>query len=109
MCVLKCGITMAENTPIPEKTPMQRDVILIGKKPIMSYAMAALMQLSNGDVTLKARGRAISSAVDVAEVVCRRFLGNNATKTVKIDTEILGEPARNVSTIEIKISNKPGK
>lgn len=71
--------------------------------------MAALMQLSNGDITIKARGRAISSAVDVAEVVCRRFLGDNASKTVSINTEILGEPARNVSTIEIKISNKRSK
>jgi len=100
---------MAENTPIPEKTPMHRDVIFIGKKPIMSYAMVALMQLSNGDITIKARGRTISSAVDVAEVVCRRFLGDNASKTVSIGTEILGEPARNVSTIEIKISNKRSK
>lgn len=100
------GITMAENTPIPETTSTHRDIIFIGKKPIMTYAMAALMQLSNGDITIKARGRAISSAVDVAEVVCRRFLGDSATKKVSIDTEILGEPARNVSTIEIKISNK---
>jgi len=88
---------------------MHRDVVFIGKKPIMTYAMAALMQLSYGDVTIKARGRAISSAVDVAEVVCKRFLGNNASKTVSIDTEVLGEPARNVSTIEIKISNKQNK
>jgi len=100
---------MAENTPIPETTSMHRDVVFIGKKPIMTYAMAALMQLSYGDVTIKARGRAISSAVDVAEVVCKRFLGNNASKTVSIDTEVLGEPARNVSTIEIKISNKQNK
>jgi len=74
----------------------------------MSYAMAALMQLSNGgDITIKARGRAISSAVDVAEVVSKRFLSGNTTKVVSIDTEIIGEPPRNVSTIEIKLSPKP--
>jgi DNA-binding protein len=100
---------MAENIPIPEKSSIHRDIIFIGKKPIMTYAMVALMQLSNGDITIKARGRAISSAVDVAEVVCKRFLGDKASKTVTIDTEILGEPARNVSTIEIKISNKQSK
>ncbi len=100
---------MAENVPVPQKNSGPKDVIFIGKKPIMTYAMAALMQLSYGDITIKARGRAISSAVDVAEVVCRRFLGNSASKKVTIDTEVLGEPARNVSTIEIHISNKGRK
>jgi DNA-binding protein len=100
---------MAENVPVPQKKSGPKDVIFVGKKPIMTYAMAALMQLSYGGVTIKARGRAISSAVDVAEVVCRRFLGNSASKTVTIGTEILGEPARNVSTIEIQISNKGRK
>jgi DNA-binding protein len=100
---------MAENVPVPQKAPGPKDMIFIGKKPIMTYAMAALMQLSYGDVTIKARGRAISSAVDVAEVVCRRFLGSGASKTVTINTEIIGEPARNVSTIEILISNKGRK
>jgi len=90
---------------------MPRDVILVGKKPIMSYAMAALMQLTeSGEITVKARGRAISRAVDVAEVVSKRFLsGANVTKTVSIGTEVLGEPPKNVSTIEIKISGKAPK
>ena len=97
---------MSEDIPTVEGQ-MFRDVILVGKKPVMSYAMAAMMQLSRGgDVTIKARGRAISSAVDVAEVVSKRFLSGNATKTVLINTEVLGEPPRKVSTIEIKLSNK---
>jgi DNA-binding protein len=102
---------VAEGAPIPEKPSMPRDVILVGKKPVMSYAMAALMQLTEtGEITIKARGRAISSAVDVAEVVSKRFLsGTAAIKTVNIGTEVLGEPPRNVSTIEIKISTKPKK
>lgn len=87
---------------------MPRDVILVGKKPIMSYAMAALMQLrDNGEITIKARGRAISAAVDVAEVVTKRFLSNEAiVKDVVIGTETVGNPPRNVSTIEIKLSMK---
>lgn len=102
---------MAEGTPVTEKPSMPRDVILVGKKPVMSYAMAALMQLTEtGEITIKARGRAISSAVDVAEVVSKRFLSGTATiKTVNIGTEVLGEPPRNVSTIEIKISTKAKK
>lgn len=91
-----------------ERQAMPRDVILVGKKPIMSYAMAALMQLKeSGEITIKARGRAISAAVDVAEVVSKRFLSGDAVvKDVAIGTEIIGEPPRNVSTIEIKLSTK---
>lgn len=87
---------------------MLRDVILVGKKPVMSYAMAALMQLrDSGEITIKARGRAISAAVDVAEVVTKRFLSNEAfVKNVAIGTETVGNPPRNVSTIEIKLSMK---
>jgi len=102
---------VAESAPTPEKQSMPRDVILVGKKPVMSYAMAALMQLTeSGEITIKARGRAISSAVDVAEVVSKRFLSDkDVTKTVAIGTEVIGEPARNVSTIEIKITSKAKK
>lgn len=99
---------MAENTNTPERSTMPRDVILVGKKPTMSYAMAALMQLTEGGtITIKARGAAISSAVDVAQVVINRLLhGNAVIDGVAIGTVVLGEPPRNVSTIEIKVSSK---
>ena len=85
--------------------------IYIGnKKPVMSYAMSALIQLTQSqEIVLKARGMAISNAVDVAEIVTKR-LGNNAfgIKNIKIDTEALGESdnIRNVSTIEIILGKK---
>jgi DNA-binding protein len=80
------------------------------KKPVMSYAMSALIQLAQSqEIVVKARGMAISNAVDVAEIVTKR-LGNNAfgIKDIKIDTEILGEGdnIRNVSTIEIILGKK---
>lgn len=85
--------------------------IFVGKKPVMSYAMSAMVQLAqSGDIVLKARGMVISRAVDVAEIVTKR-LGNNTfeVKGIKIDTERLGEgeDIRNVSTIEIVIGKKP--
>jgi DNA-binding protein len=85
--------------------------IFVGKKPVMSYAMSAMVQLAqSGEIVLKARGMVISRAVDVAEIVTKR-LGNNSfdIKSIKIDTEKLGEgeDIRNVSTIEIVISKKP--
>ncbi|MDD1775951.1 MAG: hypothetical protein LUP94_01195, partial [Candidatus Methanomethylicus sp.] len=59
---------------------------------------------------IKARGAAISSAVDVAQVVINRLLhGNAVVDNVTIGTVVLGEPPRNVSTIEIKVSSKPSK
>jgi len=83
--------------------------IYVGKKPVMSYAMSALIQLSQvGEVIIKARGMAISRAVDVAEIVTRR-LGNGtfSVKNINISTEQVkstetGE-MRNVSSIEILV------
>lgn len=83
----------------------QEGVILVGQKPTPNYVLAAVMQFTQGSkrVILKARGRAISKAVDAAEIV-RRFLeGKVQIASVKIDSERLGEPGkeRTVSTIEI--------
>ncbi|MHB1908385.1 MAG: DNA-binding protein Alba [Nitrososphaerales archaeon] len=84
--------------------------IFVGKKPVMSYAMSAMVQLAqSGEIVLKARGMVISRAVDVAEIVTKR-LGNNTfeIKNIHIDTEKLGEgdDIRNVSTIEIVVSKR---
>jgi DNA-binding protein len=57
-------------------------------------------------LTIKARGRAISRAVDVVEVVRRRFFGGKmSVKEVTIGTQVIGEggDTRNVSTMDIKI------
>ncbi len=85
------------------------NVIFVGKKPLMSYALAALLQFNAGNelVTIKARGRAISKAVDVAEVIKRRLFKDQAdVKNINIGTEILGEDMRNVSIIEIVMAKK---
>src|SRR6266699_2874371 len=66
----------AERAPTQmRRTDIPADTILIGKKPIMAYATAVMMHYNTGakKLTLKARGRAISTAVDVAEVVNNRF------------------------------------
>jgi len=89
---------------------MSQNHIYVGKKPVMSYAMSALIQLSqNGEVVIKARGLAIGRAVDVAEIVTKR-LGNGAfaVKNIAISTEQVksvdtGE-MRNVSSIEILVA-----
>lgn len=90
------------------REPIPPDTILIGKKPIMAYATAVMMHFQSGAqvLTVKARGRAISTAVDVVEVVRRRFFaGKLAVKEISIGTQAIGEGSdiRNVSTIEIKL------
>ncbi|MCC6013385.1 MAG: DNA/RNA-binding protein AlbA [Candidatus Verstraetearchaeota archaeon] len=91
-----------------EKQPLPKGVILVGKKPVMNYAMVALMQIRElGEITLKARGRAISAAVDVAQIIAKRFLsGEVEIKNISIGTQTIGDPPRNVSTIEIKLAIK---
>ena len=79
--------------------------VLVGSKPVASYVLAALSVLNHGNtVVLKARGRAISRAVDVAEVLRRRYVLGLAPKSIGIGTEELqrdGGDRISVSTIEI--------
>lgn len=89
-------------------------VILVGKKPLMNYVLAATMPLADGKkIVLKARGRAISRAVDIAEIIRRRFVQDAVYEKISIGTEEgrLGTDnrPRNVSTIEIVVSAPSGK
>jgi archaea-specific DNA-binding protein len=85
------------------------NVILIGKKPLMTYVTATLVQLaSEPTVILKARGKSIVRAVDVAQIIAKR-MNNMGYKivSVKIGTQIIQSDdgrERNVSTIEVEIS-----
>ena len=82
------------------------NVVYIGSKPVMNYCLAVLTALKDEEstVTLKARGRAISTAVDVAEVTKNRFMENLTVESIEIGTEELESlegRMRNVSTITI--------
>ena len=97
------------DTPVSENTPSTSPTnnIYVGKKPVMSYAMSGLIQLGQtGEIVIKGRGMVISRAVDVAQIITERLgKGKYSTKSIAIDTDILGEDdnKRNVSTIEIII------
>lgn len=85
----------------------EEGVIYVGQKPTPNYVLAAVTQFSQGSnrVVLKARGRAVSRAVDAAEIV-KRFLGDRVEiADIKIGSEKVGEPGkeRTVSTIEIAL------
>jgi len=87
----------------------QGNVVYIGMKPVMAYCLAAMTALrgEGSEVTLMARGRAISKAVDVAEVVRNQFVSDLVVKDISIGTEQLesedGSP-RNVSNIAITLA-----
>lgn len=83
--------------------------IFIGKKPLMTYVTATLVQLANEPtVVIKARGKSITRAVDVAQIIVKRM----DTLGYKIGPIKLGSEAvqsedgrtRNVSTIDVPIS-----
>jgi DNA-binding protein len=85
------------------------NVVYIGRKPSMSYVLAVMTQFTNGqpEVHIRARGRAISRAVDVAEIVRKRFAQDVKIKKIEIGTEereIEGRGKVNVSTIEITLA-----
>ncbi len=87
----------------------EENIVYIGKKPLMSYVLAVVMQFGSGsnEVMIRARGRSISTAVDVAEVVRNRFVPESKVKDIQISTEKLtGEDGRtvNVSAIEIYLT-----
>ncbi len=86
-------------------------MIYIGNKNVMSYVLAVVTQFHNGceEVVLKARGRAISRAVDTAEVIRNKFMPNVQIKSIRTGTEELeGEGGQkiSVSSIEIVLSTK---
>lgn len=95
-----------------EATPAERKrddtTVFVGKKGTMGYVLAVVTQFNNGaeEVTVKARGKLISRAVDVVEIVRHRFMPAAKIKDISIATEELtSEDGSNskVSSIEIKI------
>lgn len=87
----------------------EESTVYIGKKATMNYVLAVVSQVNAGcdQVCIKARGRAISRAVDVAEIVRNRFVQALKYKDVKIQTESLpghDGGSANVSSIEIYLS-----
>jgi DNA-binding protein len=95
-----------------EKGKTDVNTIFVGSKPPMSYVLAVVTQFNTSgsdEVMIKARGRAISRAVDTAEIVRNRFVTDAKIKEIKINTESLtNEEGRtsNVSSIEICLTTK---
>jgi DNA-binding protein len=87
---------------------MNDNIVYIGRKPVMNYCNAVLQVMAQNDsVRLMARGKAISHAVDVAEITRNRFLTDLEVESIDIGTEELESEmgnTRNVSNITITLS-----
>jgi DNA-binding protein Alba len=95
---------MVEQTQVKEE-----DVVYIGKKPLMSYVLAVITQFGAGNkqVRIKARGRAISRAIDVANIVMRRFVTDAKIKAINVGSEErVNQQGKKtyVSTIEVVLA-----
>lgn len=82
------------------------NIVYIGRKPVLNYVLACMTLFNSGheEIIVKARGRSISRAVDVTEVLRHRFMPNSEVVDIQIGTEVLDSEDRgptNVSTIDI--------
>ena len=109
------GAEMAEDKENPaadtketKTAKADENTIYVGNKPVMNYVLAVVTQVNSGqkEVNIEARGRAISRAVDVAEIVRKRFMEDLKIGSIEIDTEELTSKENekiNVSTIKIPL------
>ena len=96
---------------LQDYTMTESTTIFIGSKPVMNYVLALMTQFNKQvtDVTLKARGRSISRAVDTAEIVRNKFMPNLKIKDITIGTEsVVDEQGKsiNISSMEITLTNQ---
>ena len=102
--------TRGTETRRPEtRTNAKDNEVFVGKKPTMSYVLATITQFSGGnkEVHIKSRGRSISRAVDVAEVVRSKFMTDVKVKNIVISTEqreVEDGKKINVSTMDIVLA-----
>ena len=89
-------------------------IVFIGNKTPMDYVLAIITGLSASnakEITLKARGKSITTAVDAAEITRHRFLKDLKVSKIALGTEEMppreGDTrARMVSTIEIMLTKE---
>ena len=87
----------------------RKNQVLVGKKPLMNYVVACLTLFNKGEneVILRARGRAISKAVDVTEMLRRVFMKRIMVKSISIGSDELQRfegGTANVSILEIALN-----
>ena len=100
-----------EQQAVEKKSAENENVVFVGTKPFMNYVTSVIMQFTirrKDEVIIKARGKFISRAVDIAEVVKKRFLDDQQIKIKDIKSgseEFENKEGKkvNVSTIDITL------
>ncbi len=88
----------------------EEGIVYVGKKPAINYVMATTLQINRGvkKIVLKARGRSISRAVDVAEITrLKYFPGKIKITDLRTGTEEITDEngsRRDISVIEIELT-----
>lgn len=84
------------------------NTIFVGRKPNMSYVLALITQFGDGQQTvhIKARGKSISKAVDISQILMNKFVKDVKVSGIEIGTEKVVSEGRelNISTISITLS-----
>ena len=97
-----------ETSDEQEDSNNDSNIMYIGKKPSMNYVLTINTKMLDGvdEIIIRARGRTISKAVDVAEIVTNRFITDANDSDITIGTEEVHQEngkKTNVSTIEIVV------
>lgn len=87
----------------------QGNMVRIGKKPVMNYVVACVTLFNSGtrEVMVRARGQAITTAVDTVQLLRRSFLKDLVVKAITIGSEDVTRmdgTRGNISTIEITLA-----
>ncbi|MDJ0274859.1 MAG: RNA-binding protein [Nitrososphaerota archaeon] len=84
------------------------DLVVVGRKPVLRYALAVLTSFNRGstEVVVRGRGRSVAKCVDVVNTLRNSFYRDLRIEDVKLGTDqlVLGDRTVNVSFIEIRIS-----
>ena len=86
----------------------QANLVRVGKKPIMNYVVACVTLLNSGaeEIMVRARGQAITKAVETVLMLRNSFLKDLEIEDIKIGTEEvtrLDGTRGSISTIEITL------
>ena len=84
------------------------EYVIIGVKPLMNYVVACMTMFNEGtpELKIRARGRHIAKAVEVAEMLRRVFIKDVIVGRIELGTEHHINPAgkeSSVSTIVIPL------
>jgi DNA-binding protein len=83
----------------------EKNLIRVGKKPTMNYVVACVTLFNSGhnQIVVRARGRAITKAVDCVEMLRRSFIKDLKAKSIRLGSDEIRIDRKDVSISIIEI------